>query len=95
MPKVVYEVSVQYPAKPVEVVGNLETITEASEAQIADRYLNLLEATLEKIETGKRGVIRIGSRVFPVSDDNLPQLGITIRSVIQDPSDDGLHNPTG
>ena len=95
MPKVIYDMTVIFWGETPETITNLETTSEFTEGEIAEVYLQKLEATLEKIETGKRGVLRIGGRVIPVSDERVPSLTAKIQSVIQDRSADGLHNPEG
>lgn len=97
MAKIVYDVSITYPNKEPEIIAALEYRGhgETAEHDITESYLTKLEATLERMETGKRGVLRVGGKLFTVSDEALPHVQVIVRSIIQDPTLDGLHNPEG
>lgn len=82
MIKIVYNLTLQFTGKDTIVVESLEKLVEASalgEANvIAQEYLDKLEATLEKIETGKNGLIRVGSEIFSVTVDNIPRISVHV-----------------
>lgn len=87
--KAIYDVSVQF-AGEEPIVARVEedqlpaTITEAD---IAEKYLERLEATLEKVATGRHGTLRVGSRVIPVSDTRVPEISVRFNTVIYTPEE--------
>lgn len=82
MIKIIYDVYLQFVGKDTIVISGLEKVVkkpnEGEESFITEEYLKKLETTLEKIETGRNGLLRVGSEIFHVDVTNIPRISVKV-----------------
>lgn len=84
MTTLTYTVKVSIPGQELQLVENLTytSVGNNPETEVLNQLLDNIEATLVKMETGSRGVIRIGNKIFVITDEKVPVIEVVTNCLI-------------